>query len=292
MRLADDRMNSSKTVQDQVAVAHADDIPADNLALARWHLDNLWYRPMRSARSSAELAFWNAQEDRSFVHNALPVAVRCNGTGPVIVLLHGFSGRGSQFMHLAPALQAGGFRVVSLDLPGCGDQRVRRLSVQDIAGVLIELGRREGPLHGLVAHSMANVWCWYAMAQGLRTQRFVALSGVYDSSLCYALYRKSHDLNDGQITAIRELLAEREGVETVALQNPAHVMNILSTSRRPAHALIVQGCDDELVPQSQGQAYAAAWPEARYVEIAEISHAGLLVSPATVTHVTDFFLQT
>jgi pimeloyl-ACP methyl ester carboxylesterase len=101
------------------------------------------------------------------------------GSGPVLLMLHGFPYSGHQFRHVAPGLAAAGYRVVVPDLPGVGDSErpadpersthVRR--VGDLVGLLDAIG---APSAVLVGHDVGSTLS-FAAAQ-MRPDRFRALA--------------------------------------------------------------------------------------------------------------------
>jgi pimeloyl-ACP methyl ester carboxylesterase len=77
----------------------------------------LFTQPRRHERSAAERALL-AEAECSFVsYGAEQLAVWSWGSGPAVLMVHGWEGRGSQFHSFMPPLSASGFRVVAMDCP-------------------------------------------------------------------------------------------------------------------------------------------------------------------------------
>lgn len=245
-----------------------------------------WYRGVRSKRSADEQRFWSSLADHGFSLGPLRVAVRSLGSGPNILLLHGVSGSGSQFGHIAPILAERGWRVLMLDIHGEDERGVCYIAIEEISRIILEVAVKNGPLHGLVAHSMGNLWAWYAMARGLRVNRFVSLSGVFSASWAFDRFQQTQNLSDQDMLHLRALLLAHEGEEARLLQDPAAAM---ARAQNLPQGLIVQSRDDEVVPVGQGRAYASVWPEAAYIEIGGASHTGLLADPAVAKAISAFF---
>lgn len=75
------------------------------LTRARWHLDEIWYRPIRSRRTTGEATLWRALDTtKSFELDDIQVDVRSLGCGPAVLLVHGVDGHGRQFLALMQAL--------------------------------------------------------------------------------------------------------------------------------------------------------------------------------------------
>ena len=109
--------------------------------------------------------------------------VEQSGSGPVVVLLHGFPDTAQLWHAVAPRLAVAGFRTIALDQRGCGRSdapvgrrhyRLERLAA-DVIGVLDALGIA-GPVH-LLGHDWGAVVAWYlAMIHPGRVQSAVVLS--------------------------------------------------------------------------------------------------------------------
>lgn len=261
------------------------------LARVRRHLDDAWYRPMRSRRTPQEESFWQALDgSRGFVLHGMEVDVRCLGDGPAVLLVHGNGGRGSQFMPLMRTLAAAGLHAVAADLPGFGRQRLPCVTVDDLARVLlrVEPGGARG-WHGIVAHSMGNLWALYAATRGLACGRYVAVSGVFEAALCSELFRTAHGLGTAEMEGLHALRRAREGERSVQDQDPARV---LERTRLGERALIVQAGADEVIPAAHGRHWAdhwrRRWGDSAYVEIGACSHVGVLSSAALGACTTGF----
>ena len=73
---------------------------------------------------------------------------------PLVGLVHGWEGRGSQMGAFAAPLVAAGFRVMTFDAPGYGESPGDVAHVPLVARVLVALERQLGPFAALVGHSM------------------------------------------------------------------------------------------------------------------------------------------
>src|SRR3954463_12622524 len=82
-----------------------------------------------------------------------PLHVLRWGKGPLVVLVHGWNGRGSQLGAFVEPLVRTGLSVVAFDAPGHGDSRGHRLYLRDLADCIVDVARAVGPLHAIVAHS-------------------------------------------------------------------------------------------------------------------------------------------
>lgn len=97
--------------------------------------------------------------------NGINLAVHDVGTGPAVVLLHGFPGLAYTWRHQIPALVAAGYRVVTPDLRGYGlsdrPEAVEQYDLAhltgDIVGMLDALGIRQAVF---VGHDWGGLLSW------------------------------------------------------------------------------------------------------------------------------------
>ena len=129
----------------------------------------------------AEAAVRSAPLHRHVV-NGLPMAVQIEGSGPPVLLIHGFPDDHQVWRHQVPALVAAGYTVIVPDLRGCGateaparvaDYRIPVL-VADLLALLDALGIAQARV---VGHDWGAVLGWQlAIRHPQRVLRYVALS--------------------------------------------------------------------------------------------------------------------
>lgn len=126
----------------------------------------------------------------SIVVDGLRYAVAVAGNGPPVLLVHGFTGRGSSWSGLGRALRAAGHRTIAPDLPGHGRSGIAddpcRITVErtadDLAALLDRLGA--APAH-VVGYSLgARVALRLAVVHSASVRRLVLESpsaGIADA---------------------------------------------------------------------------------------------------------------
>ena len=108
------------------------------------------------------------------------------GEGPVVYLVHGWGGRGSQFGALVEPLLDAGHRVVMFDAPAHGDSDhgpagPRRTNGVEFAKALDAVFCEFGPAEAVVAHSMGTISTYLAMRYGwLGTERLVFVAPMVE----------------------------------------------------------------------------------------------------------------
>lgn len=203
------------------------------------------------------------------------------GSGPVVALVHGWEGRGAQLGAFVEPLVARGFQVVTFDAPGHGDSEGRHSSLLDFADAVLALGRRVGPLHAVIAHSMGAPSVTVALARGLSAERvaFIAPpSSVRDRLETFVDFL---ELPRSVAGDLGERMERRYGVSPAAIEVSALAPGMT------APLLLVHDADDVEVPAWHSAEYARYWPTARVKTVSGLGHRKILRDPQVVSAVVD-----
>jgi pimeloyl-ACP methyl ester carboxylesterase len=129
------------------------------------------------------------------------------GTGPLVLLLHGFPETWYGWRHQLPALAEAGYRAVAVDLRGYGasDKPPRGYDgytmSADIDGLIRALGERHADLIG---HDLGGLLAWMTTAfHPARVRHLVVLDAAHPLRLRTGLFSDPR----GQLSASRHLLA-------------------------------------------------------------------------------------
>ncbi|HEY7311639.1 MAG TPA: alpha/beta hydrolase [Gemmataceae bacterium] len=139
------------------------------------------------------------------------------GSGPLVVLLHGFPEFWYSWRHQIPALAAAGFRVLAPDLrgynlsdkpPGVSAYRVEVL-LEDVAGLIHRVGEEKASIAG---HDWGGVLVWFfAMRHPEMVDRLIILNAPHPAAYRRELWswtqlRKSWYVFLFQVPGLAELL--------------------------------------------------------------------------------------
>jgi len=158
------------------------------------------------------------------------------GTGPLVLLLHGFPEFWWSWRHQIPELAGAGFRVVAPDLRGYGgsDKPPRGYDGYtlsgDVAGLVRALGERDAMI---VGHDWGGFLAWTTAAFHPRTVRRIAVVGMpHPLRLRAALATDPR----GQLVASRNLLAYQTPryEHVVTRDDAAYVSELLRQWSGPA----------------------------------------------------------
>jgi pimeloyl-ACP methyl ester carboxylesterase len=250
--------------------------------LGRWAYA-LWFRTRRFPESAAGRQASLGAKRETLTVGDIPVAVYRWGSGPAVLFMHGWSGRGSQVAAFVEPLLDAGCQVIALDAPGHGATPGTRTNILECAGVLLALQRHYGAFHGAITHSFGGMVLAYAMNHGLSVQRAACISAPADVDFLIGSFAETLNMHAAVVRDLCRRLDARfedDFRERVSTQSNARRLTV--------PALIVHDENDTSVPWQQGERIAAAWPGARFLKTRGLGHGRILRDRETVRTVVDF----
>lgn len=245
-------------------------------------LRRLFLTPPRHGRKPGERAFLARAQRLAVPFGDRALAAWSVGEGPIVLLIHGWGGRGGQWRRLADELAEAGFRAVLLDAPGHGDSPGRRSSLPEFADALLAAGAALGPIHAAVGHSLGGAAVALAQAKGLRAQRLVLVSAP-------AHPRRFYRALMGHLQIPPEAWPGHEAAFEAHLGLPWSLAEVpRRLAERSCPTLVVHDHEDREVPFSEAEDLAAAGPQVTLHGTRGLGHRRILKDPALLQAITAF----
>ncbi|WP_328301755.1 alpha/beta hydrolase [Streptomyces sp. NBC_00435] len=222
------------------------------------------------------------------VVDGIPVTTyRWGDGGRPVLIVHGWSSRASRFAGFVEALRARGRTVVAFDAPGHGESGGRSTTILRQREIIRQLHARHGGFSDVVAHSFGVVSTFFALRDGIRADRIVAIGAVADFDYLAERFRGLTGLNQAVEDAMRghvqrRLFPDEPGVwpRFDVCHHPEEV---------PSEILLVHDADDDTSPPGQSRAIAAAYGErARLIETRGLGHRRILAAPEIIGAAVEF----
>ncbi|RKZ12929.1 hypothetical protein DRQ53_01615 [bacterium] len=210
------------------------------------------------------------------------IIVHVWGTGPLVLLHHGWSGSGAQMAPLADALARGGYSVAVVDARAHGQSPGSKAALPLMATDLACVGAGLGPVYALVGHSMGAMICARAMQTGLTAQRIVMIATPAEIMPYLRFFQRSLGLEDRTVEGIISLLRKRFGL------SPAEATAETLAAGRDEPLLILHDRQDPDVPLRHPQAWVNAWPGARLELTDGLGHRRILRDEGVAGRVLGF----
>lgn len=233
------------------------------------------------------------QREREFLREATPFSVSLgfattlqawrwgSSDRPMVMLVHGWEGRGSQLAAFVPPLVASGYSVVAFDAPAHGGSTGSRSSLPHFAWAVRGVAAGVTP-HAIIAHSLGCAATTLALREGMRAGRVVFIAPPLNPS--------DYVMRFGDILGISGPVLERMKlrIEERFLRRWTDYALDVTARRMTAPLLIVHDRDDEETYHAEGAALAAAWPGAKMISTTGLGHRRVLRDDAVVDAVAKF----
>ena len=244
----------------------------------------LWFTPTRFPTPASEQAVLETAEIAYRKINGMNIATYSWGqSGPTVLLVHGWSGRGTQLGAFVEPLISAGYRVLSLDCPAHGRSSGKQTTLYEIADVLLALHDHYGPFDSVITHSFGGPCLAVAMQRGLHTSSVVS---ICPPARVTALVEKFADTLAIPEKAEKDFIRRFEEtfgkniLEEASMVNNVHELDI--------PALVIHDEDDDDIPWHEGQDVAQAWKNASFIKTSTLGHRRILRDALTIETAVDF----
>lgn len=203
---------------------------------------------------------------------------------PLVVLVHGWNGRGSQMAAFAEPLVQAGFRVLSYDAPGHAHTPGSNSNIFEMSKVLNAIAQQLGPIHGIVAHSFGGMVTSLALSQGLTAKRVVLISTPARFEFLIDLFvnglRMPPAVKHNLVNRLKTRFGDRVFDEVSTQQTCAQLAHI--------PALIIHDEKDHDVPLEQALLINQSWPGSRLFKTRGLGHKRVLYNHEVIKQVSHF----
>ncbi len=203
-------------------------------------------------------------------------------SGPLVLALHGWRGRTTQFRPLAAALLQHGYRTVAIDLPGHGRSAGSQLTPLSLGRLLVDLQAALGPADAAIGHSFGGAGIGAGLRYGFRPHRLVLVSSPTHVSRIPFVYAGMLGLPERAMPYLAQRLDEHAG-------RPIAELDLVAAAPGSGiPALLVHDHDDAVIPYSEAEALAAAWPELKVMDTRGLGHRDILAHAAVIRAIVEF----
>ncbi len=163
-----------------------------------------------------------------------------------ILLVHGWSGRGTQLVKIAEALLAKGYSTISFDAPAHGKSPGKTTLMPEFIAAILEIDRIYGPFEAAVGHSLGGMSLLNAMRKGFDVNRLVTIGSGDIIKDIMDDFTKALQL-DPKISDLMRVHFEKKSGETMNSYS-----SYLAAEKIEIPVLVIHDNDDHDVPVKCG----------------------------------------
>jgi pimeloyl-ACP methyl ester carboxylesterase len=203
------------------------------------------------------------------------------GSGPTILLVHGWEGSNADMDAFVSPLVSAGFLVVALDLPGHGASSGKFAPIPLLADAIRVVGETVGPVYGIVGHSVGCAATVTALSRGLAAERVVLLAAPVSYRDQARMVARQYGFDESEWfemeASLNQLGADLEAID----------FNAMAPTLRPA-ALFIHSEDDKVIPIGPIRDAAPLWKGALFRTVQGLGHMRLLGDAEVIEDVIAF----
>jgi pimeloyl-ACP methyl ester carboxylesterase len=207
-----------------------------------------------------------------------PIVTWTIGTGPAVVLVHGWEADHVDMDAFVVPLLARGRRVVTFDFPAHGESSGDRATLPDLADALEDVVAATGGVDAVIAHSVGCAATAVALGAGASFRRVAFVS----PPLRYAAFARYYAEQNGvEGDAIVAALAET-GLDVAPLDIRKNATGL------EVPLLIVHSKDDRVCDATNATKIADVWKNAHVTFVDGLGHTRILRDQNVVANIVDF----
>ncbi len=205
------------------------------------------------------------------------------GSGPVVLLVHGWGEKAASLGGFIEPLVGAGFRVVGIDLPGHGQSARVEPNIYVMGEAITQVADQLGGVTAVIGHSAGGHSTMRALQLGLPVDSVVLISP--SSRLQNSLVKFSEMLSvpPRAATGLKHRLEERFGESLWEDLEGSAMVSGLSVP-----ALIFHDREDPQVPFEDSELLASAWRGARLIATGSLGHGRILRDPDVIKEAAAF----
>lgn len=250
-------------------------------SLAERQTVKFFLTPRRRAPRDPEVVGSPAQ--RIFVDsNGSRLAGWSWGSGPTVLLVHGWSGRAADMSALATAFVGAGYRAVAFDMPAHGASSGNQSTLAEWMEVLPVMVETCGGVHAIVGHSLGAAAVVLALEAGLQARGAVLFAPPLEPLTFIERIQRFIGFPAALLPGVKRRLAEHVGRD-MAFFDSARAAATLALP-----VLIIHDPMDQEVPWSHGEAIARAWPGSVLRSPQDVGHFQILKDPGLLSQAVEF----
>lgn len=205
---------------------------------------------------------------------------------PTILLVHGWSGRGTQLGAVVEPLLDAGYRVLSFDAPAHGQSSGRQTTIYEIADTILALQEIYGEFDSVITHSFGGPCTALAIRNGLKIKRFIAICPPATIMGLVTKFTSAMHLTKKTSTELIRLIEKNFG---------KHIWQELSMTTLVENidvpGFVIHDTNDVDIPWEEGQMVANAWHNAPFKTTNGLGHRRILrddeVISSAISFITD-----
>ena len=210
------------------------------------------------------------------------------GNGPVVLLVHGWAGRATQFRKIIYALVNANFRVVGFDGPAHGNSEGRSTNILEFEEALKNIYAKAGAPEGIIAHSFGGGAVLFAAMNGLVVKKLINIATPTIGDEIINIYLKTINGSPATAKFFKSYILKNNGKpfdEFTGLHFIRHI-------KQDIDLLLIHDENDQEVAINQALELMKYYPQATLFKTRGLGHTRILRDDGVIKKCVTFMTGT
>ncbi len=259
-------------------------LEAISTGLATQFALRLFFTPLNFKRPERELPVYDqAVKHRLMAGNSPFTACEWGEKGsPRVILVHGWSGRGTQFFKIIESLIEKGFHVIAIDAPAHGGAKQKRTHLFEFVSAIEITVEHFGQFKYAIGHSLGGTAIFNAMLRNLKAEKVVTIGTPDNIPNVISDFCEKVGASDKIGKRIEKYIENRYSMKT----SDASTDEL--ASRINPEGLIIHDLEDQDVSAENAKALAQKWPNATLLITEGLGHRKILMDEKVIDTIIGF----
>lgn len=213
------------------------------------------------------------------------------GKGPLVILMHGWSGSGTQFRYFIPALVAAGYQVITFDAPAHGQNQGKQAHLLEFTQTLLAIQQQVCEVNTVIAHSLGAMAATVAIQRDLKVQQLVLMAPHLDVQKMFESYSELLNLRPKLAKRFHHLIGQKM-YDILDQQDPWTILNppALLNDKTPT-GMLVYDKEDEEVDAALFEEIEMTWKDCTALKTEGLGHNRILKDDAVIRSVLSYLYE-
>lgn len=210
---------------------------------------------------------------------------RFGETSRKILLVHGWSGRGTQLARIAEHLLRSGYSCVSFDAPAHGKATGKTSIMTDFIAGIHYLAETFGPFEAAIGHSLGGMSLLRAAREGFTPKKLVIIAAANSITHITREFNRNLKLNDAIAARMKAYLDQKLG------EDMDHYSGAVSAKEVHLPTLVIHDQQDVDVHISSAYEIDRALSHSQLLVTQGLGHRRILGNKAVINKITTFLQE-
>jgi len=202
----------------------------------------------------------------------------------VVLVVHGWAGRATQFRRFVKPLLKEGFQVVGFDGPAHGKSEGKNTNPQEFRAVIEQLVKQLGNVSSIITHSFGGVATLYAVANGLPVRTVINIASPTISDEIVNTYLRAIGGSAKTGEAFKTYVLEKTGKPFSEFS----ALTFIKSAPPDLKLLLVHDEDDKEVSLTHPKELLKIFPQGELLQTKGLGHSRILKDQNVIHNVVTF----